>query len=182
VINSIMKTDVNYFDNLWDKIDNKSAIIGIVGLGYVGLSNIILKIKEGFNVIGFDINQEQVDKINNKINSLNLKNKIEEKKFRATTNFEDLSMVDVIHVCISIPINEYKQSTLDYIQKFTDLIAKHVSKGSLIVIEGIMFPFTIKENIVKELESNGFVIGQDIFVTYSFNKLTHQIKTTKTKS
>jgi UDP-N-acetyl-D-glucosamine dehydrogenase len=168
---------VDYFDLLWDKIDNKSAIIGIMGLGYVGLPNAISKANKGFKVIGFDVNQEKVKKINNgesyisDVDSSELRKVIEERKFIATTDFRDLSLVDIVHICVPTPIDEHKQPILTYVEESAKMIARYILKGSLIILENTTYPLIIREIIVKELESNGFIVGDDIFVAYSPEKI-----------
>jgi UDP-N-acetyl-D-glucosamine dehydrogenase len=163
----------NYYEILNNKIINKKATVGIIGLGYVGLPNAVSKARQGFNVIGFDVNEEKVFMANTgnsyikDVSDKELIEIIERNKFYATTDFSKIKDVDVAIICVPTPIDEHKQPNLSYIEKSINMIALYIQKGSLVVLESTTYPSTTEDIIVKQLKLAGFKIGEDIFVAYS---------------
>jgi UDP-N-acetyl-D-glucosamine dehydrogenase len=174
----------NYYQNLLAKIKNKTATVGIVGMGYVGLPNIVSKARQGYYVTGFDVNLERVDKVNKGISYISdveseeLKELvINESKVAATTEYSLLANMDVIVICVPTPVDEHKQPNLTYIKTATKGIAENITRGSLVILESTTYPSTTEDIIVKELESKGFAIGEDMFVAYSPERIDPSNKT-----
>jgi UDP-N-acetyl-D-glucosamine dehydrogenase len=163
----------NYYEILNNKITNKTAIIGVIGLGYVGLPNAVSKTKQGFNVIGFDVNEERVFMANagrsyiGDVSDSELREIVSKNKFHATTDFSKIKEVDVAIICVPTPIDEHKQPDLAYVKNSIEMISLYIKKGSLVVLESTTYPSTTEEIIVKQLEDTGFKVGEDIFVAYS---------------
>ncbi|WP_235714631.1 nucleotide sugar dehydrogenase [Neobacillus dielmonensis] len=167
------ETDLNHYSKLHAKLQTKSAVIGVIGMGYVGLPNMVSKARLGYSVIGFDVDETKVNRINAGQNYISdvqddiLKQLVNQKKLRATNNFSELRLADVIVICVPTPIDEHKQPDLSYIQNATNTIVLNATEGSLIILESTTYPSTTEEIIVKSLEDRGFEIGEDLFVAYS---------------
>ncbi len=157
---------------LISKIKNRQAVIGIIGLGYVGLPQLIRYSEEGFKTLGFDIDQEKVDKLND--GKSYIKHISNEKitasvkaGFTATTDFSQIGKVDAILICVPTPLNEQKEPDLSYIHSTLNEIESHIKEGQLLILESTTYPGTTEEEIVPIFENSGFEIGKDIFVGYS---------------
>ena len=159
-------------NGLLKKINNKSAAIGIIGLGYVGLPLVIRFMEEQFKVIGFDIDDEKCRKLNagesyiRHISAesiqLALKN-----GFTATTNWIKIAEVDCMLVCVPTPLGPNNTPDLQYIHSTLKSIKKYLKKGQLLILESTTYPGTTEEEIVPEVEKNNFKIGTDFFIAYS---------------
>ncbi|WP_197232825.1 nucleotide sugar dehydrogenase [Priestia endophytica] len=167
------KTQNHHYKQLWQKIQSKEAKIGILGLGYVGLPNAVAKAENGYSVIGFDLDEIKVEKVNRGISYINdvtqeeLQKVVQHRYLQATDDFSQLKEVDVVHICVPTPIDKYKQPDLTYVENSSLSIASHVSKGTLVILESTTYPATTREYVVNALEEKGFLVGEDIFVAYS---------------
>ena len=159
-------------NKLYKSINNRKAIIGIIGIGYVGLPLIIRFAEEQYKTIGFDIDKEKVNKLNNGksyIKSIN-KRKIAEaikSGFKATSNFIEISNVDVIIICVPTPLDEKNKPDLSYIKNTLESIRPYLKKNQLLILESTTYPGTTEEEIVPLIENSGFKIGENYFVGYS---------------
>lgn len=157
--------------NLADAIKSKKAKIGVIGLGYVGLPLVIEFSKQGFCVIGFDIDEGKVNKLKvcesyiKHIPSKELK-KIS-KKFEATTVFSKLKEVDCIIICVPTPLNKYREPDMTYVFNTAEEIAKQLKKGQLVVLESTTYPGTTDEDMKKILEKSGLKAGKDFYLAFS---------------
>jgi len=171
------------YNALLNKITLKEATVGMIGLGYVGLPNAVSKAKKGYKVIGFDVDVRKIEKISEGISyiedvpSEELSLAVSMEKLVATTNFEDLSLVDIAVICVPTPIDEYKQPDLAFVKEASFQIAKNLKKGSMVVLESTTYPGTTEDIIVKDLEKHGFVAGEDVFVAYSPERIDPSNKT-----
>ena len=158
---------------LEEKIANKDAIIGVIGLGYVGLPLVKTFLKKGFKVIGFDVDQKKISLLNrsrsyiNHVTGKDLKPYIKEKKFLASTDFKSLQNVDVIIICVPTPLDAHRNPDLSYVLNTTKTIATYLRKGQLIVLESTTYPGTTEEEILPILESGGLKVGRDFYLAYS---------------
>ena len=154
------------------KIDKKLAVVGIIGLGYVGMPLSLSFVNTGFKVIGFDIDSKKVDQIKNKIShiwsisSKDLTNAML-KGFEPTVDISKISSVDIIIFCVPTPLTEYGQPELKYITNSVKSIVPYLKQGQLISIESTTYPGTTEEEVIPRLEKSGLVVGKDIFVCYS---------------
>ncbi len=158
--------------NLINKLSNKTAVIGILGLGYVGLPLMIRYADIGFKVIGIDIDQAKVDRLNQgssyieHIPSSDVQASIE-KGFEATTDFSRASEVDTLILCVPTPLNKYREPDLSYVTETTDAIIPFLRKGHVLSLESTTYPGTTEEELLPRMESTGLKVGEDVFLVYS---------------
>ena len=154
------------------KLKNKKAIIGIIGLGYVGLPLALAYINAGFKVIGFDIDSEKIKKLNNdksyiqNISSLKIKKSLK-KGFTVTSSFSKIMSTDAVIICVPTPLNKYREPDLSFVTDTVDAIVPHLKSGHLVSLESTTYPGTTGEEILPRIESNGLKVGKDIFLIYS---------------
>ena len=156
------------------KIKEKKAHIGIIGLGYVGLPLAIEFCKTGFQVTGLDIDQEKIDLLYQgksyikHISGEKIKYLIKEGKFKGTTNHTLIRHLDCILICVPTPLNKNREPDMSYIISTAQKIAPQRLKNQLIVLESTTFPGTTLEVLIPELEEgSGLKANKDIFVAYS---------------
>lgn len=159
--------------NLEKRIVNKSAIIGIVGLGYVGLPLALAFSQAGFKVMGFDIQKKRVDLVNKGISYIgDIKNEVLSsavtKSFlEATTNQSRLKEMDVICICVPTPLTKTKEPDLSYIIDESRQISKYLQPQQLIILESTTYPGTTREVVLPILKKNGMKAGEDFYLVYS---------------
>jgi UDP-N-acetyl-D-glucosamine dehydrogenase len=174
--------------NLFDKITNKEATIGVVGLGYVGLPLAVEKAKAGYNVIGFDVQQKRVDMVNDGINYIGdvvdeeLAEIIKDKKLLATTDYSLIQEVDAVAICVPTPLDMYQQPDTSYVESSGKEIAKFMRPGMLIVLESTTYPGTTEEILKPILEGTGLKTGEDFFLAYSPERVDPGNKDFNTKN
>jgi UDP-N-acetyl-D-glucosamine dehydrogenase len=155
------------------KIEKKEALIGIIGMGYVGLPLVLRFCEEGFQILGFDVDSKKVTQLKRgrsylkSIPSLRISKFVRSGRLDVTDDFSRLVEPDCIVICIPTPLTEKMEPDLQYIQKTTEAIRDHLRKGQLIVLESTSYPGTTEELILPQLESTGLRIGKDFFLAYS---------------
>lgn len=161
-------------NQLKNKIENRTAIVGIVGLGYVGLPFAIEKTKVGFQVLGVEQNPLRAEQVNlaksyiDDIKDEELKQAVESGKLRAFTTFEAISNADVIVVCVPTPLTKNLTPDLSYIENVTQNIAHYLKPGQLISLESTTYPGTTDEVMKPILEQvSGLKQGKDFFLAHS---------------
>ena len=160
-------------DRLASLIDNKQAVIGVIGLGYVGLPLIRAFTAGGFRCLGFDVDQAKVDKLNagesyiKHIDSAVLAQLIRDKKFEPTSDMSRLSEADCIIICVPTPLNESRDPDLSYIEGTAHSIARTLRPGQLVVLESTTHPTTTRTNVWPILEATGLMCGRDYFLAFS---------------
>lgn len=158
---------------LYEKILERTAVIGVIGLGYVGLPLAVEKARAGFKVIGFDIQQKRVDMVNigenyiGDVDDNELKTLVEASKLRATTNFDELKNCDVISICVPTPLDRFKQPDLSYIINSANEIKRRLRREQLIVLESTTYPGTTDEVVLPILQETGLRVGQDFYLAFS---------------
>lgn len=158
---------------LEDKVLDRSAVIGVIGLGYVGLPLAVEKAKAGFKVIGFDIQESKVKMVNEGHNYIgdvvnaDLEKIVREGKLRATIDFDELKDCDVVAICVPTPLDIYKQPDLTYVIKSTQDVAKRLHKDMLVVLESTTYPGTTEDVMKPILEETGLVCGEDFYLAFS---------------
>jgi UDP-N-acetyl-D-glucosamine dehydrogenase len=161
------------FAELEKKILGKKARVGVIGLGYVGLPLVKLFLSKGFAVIGFDIDPKKVSLLNQgrsyirHISAVELRRFLKEKLFRATADFTKLRDVDVIIICVPTPLDAHKNPDLSYVLGTTEVIARFLRKGQLVVLESTTYPGTTEEEMLPVLERRGLKAGRDFFLAFS---------------
>jgi UDP-N-acetyl-D-glucosamine dehydrogenase len=158
---------------LLNKINDRSATVGVIGLGYVGLPLILEFGKAGFPVIGFDSDGEKIKQLENgktyikHIPSERIQEAKKNGNFKATTGFSLLKDADCIIICVPTPVNKYREPDLSYVFNTTESIAKHLRKGQLIVLESTTYPGTTDEDMRRILEATGLKAGKDFYLAFS---------------
>ncbi|MEW4487261.1 nucleotide sugar dehydrogenase [Thalassoglobus sp. JC818] len=158
---------------LLQKIESKKALVGVVGLGYVGLPLLDAFINSGFQTIGFDIDDEKVVRLNRgesyikHISSDQIANWREKKQFEATSDMSRLSEADVILICVPTPLNESRDPDLSYVTGTGEEIAAALRPGQLVILESTTYPTTTRDVLVPVLEKSGLKVSEDFFVAYS---------------
>lgn len=162
-----------HYKELHHKIVTKEAIVGIVGLGYVGLPYAISKAMEGYCVIGIDVQAEKVNKVNSAenyiedVNDKELVQVVRSNRLTATTDFTCIRDVDIVLICVPTPLDQFKQPDLSYMNNAVKEISKYAKIGSLIILESTTYPGTTEDIIVPAFKEKGFIVGDDIFIAYS---------------
>jgi UDP-N-acetyl-D-glucosamine dehydrogenase len=158
---------------LKQKIEQHTALIGVIGLGYVGLPLAVEKGKVGFKVLGFDINQSRVDKVNAADNYIGdvkdeeLEDLVKRGLITATTDFSLLAECDVVIICVPTPLTITRDPDISYIGASTEQIAKYLRRGQLVTLESTTYPGTTEEVILPTLEKTGLKVGEDFFLAFS---------------
>lgn len=159
--------------SLYEKILSKEAVVGVIGMGYVGLPLAVEKARAGYKVVGFDIQQKRVDMINRGENYIGdvddneLRELVQAKKLRATTDFDELGNCDVISICVPTPLDKFKQPDLSYITNSANEIKKRLRKGQLVVLESTTYPGTTEEVVLPILQETGLKVGKDFYLAFS---------------
>lgn len=168
-----MYLNINVLNSLEEKIINRTAIIGVIGLGYVGLPFAVEKAKVGFQVIGIEQNPLRAEKVNSADNYISdvkddeLKKVVTEGKLKAVTGFEIVSKVDVLVICVPTPLTKNLTPDLSYVESVTRGIANGLRKGQLVTLESTTYPGTTDEVIRPVLEETGLKQGVDFFLAHS---------------
>jgi len=161
------------FQNQCNKIEKKEAVIGVIGLGYVGLPLARLFAEEGFRVIGFDVDKQKIEILKrgesyiSYVPSAAIKALLKQKNLTATWDFRKLRISDVIIICVPTPLTLDKRPDLSYIKSTAQVIAKNLRKGQLVVLESTTYPFSTREILLPELSKTGLVCGKDFFLAFS---------------
>jgi len=158
---------------LIEKVEGRTAVIGVIGLGYVGLPLAVEKAKAGFTVIGFDIQEQRVKMVNEGHNYIgdvvneDLEQLAKSGKLQATTDFESLRECDVVAICVPTPLDVFKQPDLSYVIRSTEEIAKRLHNDMLVVLESTTYPGTTEDVMKPILEETGLVCGKDFYLAFS---------------
>jgi UDP-N-acetyl-D-glucosamine dehydrogenase len=155
------------------KIRARSAKVGIIGLGYVGLPLAVEMAKAGFQVTGIDLSQEKVNSINGGISyipdvaSETVASFVAEAKLRATQSLAAVGELDTINICVPTPLRKNKDPELSYVIAAVEVIRNHIRAGQLIILESTTYPGTSREVVLPILEESGLKVGSDFFLAYS---------------
>jgi len=163
----------NYRELLRAKADNRSAVIGIVGLGYVGLPLAVEMAEAGYAVMGFDISKRVVDLLNagtshiQDVPSDRLKRCVTSGKFVATTDLSRMREPDCIIIAVPTPLSKTRDPDVSYIVAATESVAKALRAGQAVVLESTTYPGTTRELMLPALEKSGLKVGVDFFLAFS---------------
>jgi UDP-N-acetyl-D-glucosamine dehydrogenase len=155
------------------KIRNRSAKLGVIGLGYVGLSLAIEMAEKGFRVTGIDIDGGKVEAVNAGLSHVvevpneSLFSMVVNGALRATQSFTAVESLDTISICVPTPLRKTKDPDLSYIMAAVEAVHNHLGPGKLIVLESTTYPGTTREVVLPILEKSGLKVGRDFFLAYS---------------
>jgi UDP-N-acetyl-D-glucosamine dehydrogenase len=164
---------------LLEKIRDKKAKIGIIGLGYVGLPLGLEFAGKGFDVLGFDLDERKIKFLKEgksyikHINSEKIKKAVSDGKLNAISDFSKISGMDAIIICVPTPLNEHREPDMSYVEGTAITIAKYLRIGQLITLESTTFPGTTEEILLPLFEkaesagNNGFKVGKDFYLAFS---------------
>jgi UDP-N-acetyl-D-glucosamine dehydrogenase len=161
-----------HIEKVVGKLKAKNAVIGIVGLGYVGLPLLLRYVEAGYNVIGIDIDPNKVEKLNKgesyikHIDGSRISDAIN-KGFHATNNFAAGEKVDALIMCVPTPLNKYREPDLSFVINTIDALVPYIKAGQVISLESTTYPGTTEEEIMPRIESRGFKVGEDVFLVFS---------------
>jgi UDP-N-acetyl-D-glucosamine dehydrogenase len=176
-------------DQLIQKILDKKALVGIIGMGYVGLPLVLRFCEEDFRVLGFDIDSKKVAALKKgksylkSIPSSRISRFIRNGHLQVTNDFSRLNKPDCILICVPTPLSEKMEPDLRYIENTNEAIRRNLRRGQLIVLESTTYPGTTEELILPKLETTGLKAGKDFFLAFSPERedpgnkrfVTHQI-------
>jgi UDP-N-acetyl-D-glucosamine dehydrogenase len=177
-----------YSELLKERIENRTATVGVVGLGYVGLPLSVEMAKAGYTVIGFDVQKKKVDMVNSGYNYIgdvlpsDLKSIVDSGRLRATEDYSALSECDCVSICVPTPLDQYQQPDISYVEASAKAVAKYAHAGMLVVLESTTYPGTTQEVIQPLLEEKGLTVGEDIFLAFSPERVDPGNKQYKTKN
>jgi len=158
---------------LKERIENRTAAVAVIGLGYVGLPLAVEKAKVGFRVLGVDQNPKRVDMLNRGENYIDdvkdeeLKDIVEKGLLTASTSFDCLTEADVIVICVPTPLTANYDPDISYIRNVCNEIAPRLRRGHLVTLESTTYPGTTEDVILPILEKSGLKVGEDFFLAFS---------------
>jgi UDP-N-acetyl-D-glucosamine dehydrogenase len=159
--------------DLLQKIENRSARIGIIGLGYVGLPLATRAGRVGFSVLGFDVSAEKIASLNAGVSyigdvaSAEVAELRERGRLEATSDFARLQSCDIAIICVPTPLNSTRDPDISFIERAADDLARALHSGQLVILESTTYPGTTQEVIQPRLESRGLTVGADVFLAFS---------------
>ncbi|MGB9720291.1 MAG: nucleotide sugar dehydrogenase [bacterium] len=153
-------------------IESKKAKIGIIGLGYVGLPLALELNRQGFNIIGVDIDRERVDKIKRGISFIDdvpqkeISKFVRQKRLWATTDYKKLKDADIIIICVPTPVNANKEPDLNPVINSSENIAKVLRRNRLVILKSTTFPETTEKIVLPILNQSGLKVGRDFYLAF----------------
>lgn len=163
----------DHLQTLLSRIDRRNAVVGVIGLGYVGLPLIKAFIEAGFRTLGYDVDQKKIDCIERgesyigHIPSEWLREWVSSERFAATADPTRLAEADAVLICVPTPLSESRDPDLSYVVSTVQTVARVLRPGQLIVLESTTYPGTTRDVVLPELEKSGLQAGTDFFVAYS---------------
>jgi UDP-N-acetyl-D-glucosamine dehydrogenase len=159
--------------NLTEKIDNRSAKVGVIGLGYVGLPLAMEFVNAGYKVSGIDIDQNKINSLNdgknyiNDVNDENLKNAVKKGLLKGTTDYSTVKKLDAISICVPTPLNKEKNPDISFIVSVMDKIKDYLHPHMIIILESTTYPGSTRELILPYIESDKLIIGKNFCLCFS---------------
>ncbi|MCL5887089.1 MAG: nucleotide sugar dehydrogenase [Actinobacteria bacterium] len=156
-----------------ERLNDGTAVLGVVGLGYVGLPLAVEMAKAGYRVIGVDVSAQRVAQLDRgenyipDVDGCELASLVGKGLVSATTDFSAMSVCDAIAICVPTPLDEMKQPDTSYMESAARSITPHVKVGALVTLESTTYPGTTEEVIRPILESGGRKVGVDLFLAFS---------------
>lgn len=160
-------------NQLAQKLKDRSAVIGVIGLGYVGLPLAIEYVHAGYRVVGFEISDRKIKLINSggsdigDVPAKEVKKAVTAKKLKATRDFSMMKECDVCAICVPTPLSKTKDPDVSYILTAVMELKKYLHKEMLVILESTTYPGTTEELILPELEEKGLKCGKDFYLAFS---------------
>ena len=163
---------MNHRDALISKLEHQSAVIGIVGLGYVGLPLVLRFAEEGYRVLGIDIDTEKVAKLNKGQSYIQhipaeAVRRARKAGFEATTDFARGRKVDALIICVPTPLDEHREPDLSFVIGTVESLIPHLRAGQIMSLESTTYPGTTDEELLPRITQRGFTVGKDYFLVFS---------------
>ena len=174
---------------LLEKIADRTLVAGVIGLGYVGLPLAVEKAKAGFKTIGFDVQKEKVNLVNQGHNYIgdvvdeDLEKLVKEGMLSATTDFSFVRNVDFVAICVPTPLDEHQEPDTSYVEASAKSVAKYLQKGMIVVLESTTYPGTTEELVRSILEKgSGLKCGEEFYLGFSPERVDPGNKEFKVKN
>ena len=154
------------------KLENQTAVIGIVGLGYVGLPLMLRYVEVGFKVIGFDVDEEKVKRLHAGQSYIehipaDLIKEALDRGFTATSDYSRAGEVDALLICVPTPLSKYREPDLSFVINTVESLAPYLRAGQIMSLESTTYPGTTDEELLPRIERQGFKIGKDYYLVFS---------------
>jgi UDP-N-acetyl-D-glucosamine dehydrogenase len=162
-----------YSERLEQRLKDRTAEVGVIGLGYVGLPLAVEFAKAGFTVTGVDVLQHKVDMLNQGISYVQdiptevLAPLVAAGKLRATTDFAAISKMDTVNIAVPTPLRKTKDPDMSYVVSASQEVAKHAKPGLLVILESTTYPGTTSELVLPMIEKPGMQVGKEFFLCFS---------------
>ncbi len=160
-------------NNIKERLLNKTATLGVIGLGYVGLPLAVEKAKAGYKTIGFDVQESKVEMVNSGQNYIgdvvneDLEELVNSGLLSATTDFSQVASADCVCICVPTPLDQYQQPDISYVTASAESIVPYMHRDMLIVLESTTYPGTTEELLKPILETSGLKCGEDFYLAFS---------------
>lgn len=158
---------------IMEKLLNKTAVLGVIGLGYVGLPLAVEKAKAGYKTIGFDVQESKVNSVNAGDNYIgdvvneDLAEIVQSGLLAATTDFAQVAKADCVCICVPTPLDEHQQPNISYVKSSAESIVPYMHKDMLIILESTTYPGTTEELLKPIFETSGLKCGEDFYLAFS---------------
>jgi UDP-N-acetyl-D-glucosamine dehydrogenase len=155
------------------KADDRSALMGVIGLGYVGLPLAVEFAEAGYKVLGFDVSEKAVAGINSgqshiqDVPTERLSAFVASGHIQATTSMDRLSEVDLVCICVPTPLSKTKDPDVSFVMAAAEAVARTIRAGQVVVLESTTYPGTTRELLLPGIEAHGFKVGRDVFLAFS---------------
>lgn len=159
--------------NFLKQIEQRSITVGVLGLGYVGLPLAVAFAEAGFKVIGLDVNDERVDRLNSgdsyiaDVPTQALAEQVEAGRLTATTEGRKIAEMDAVVICVPTPLSKTRDPDVSYIMAAAEEVSRHIRPGMLVIMESTTYPGTTEEVLLPTLSVNGLVVGEDYYLAFS---------------
>jgi UDP-N-acetyl-D-glucosamine dehydrogenase len=173
LISEVFSSSTSVASELREKIKNKTARVGVLGLGYVGLPLAVEFAKAGFDVVGVDVLEGKVDQFNagrsyiKDVPDSTFEPLVKSGRLRATTDFSVIRTLDTIDICVPTPLRKTKDPDMSFVVAATEAIAQHIHPGLLVMLESTTYPGTTDELLLPKLSASGLRVGEDFFLCFS---------------
>ncbi len=160
-------------DQLLDRIEKKTARLGVIGMGYVGLPLAVELARVGYSVTGIDVDSGRIEALNSgcsyipDVSSVEIQELTDSNRFHATADPGVLRELDTVSICVPTPLRKTKDPDLSFIMAAVEVIRNHLRPGQLIILESTTYPGTTDEVVLPMLEETGLKVGKDFFVAFS---------------